>query len=32
MQYKSIFISCTALIETLEGEWKIIYWDKHEKD
>ncbi len=24
--------SCTALVETLEGEWKIIYWDKHEKD
>lgn len=24
--------SCTALVETLEGEWKIIDWNKHEKD
>ena len=21
--------SCTALVETMEGEWKIIYWHEH---
>jgi len=27
-----IGLNPTALVETLEGEWKIIYWDKYEKD
>jgi UDP-2,3-diacylglucosamine pyrophosphatase LpxH len=24
--------SCTALVETMEGEWKIIHWHEDEKD